>query len=171
MIKTSKNMANFLYFGIGLEKTNKFKPKKTSIFNLYNSYIHNYNKNPPTNGGQLYRSTRFSFLSYGLKYNVLKKHQLNFGLQGGGFILDNLGMVAYAHVYGISINPQIEYKFTFEKVKLGLDVNCYQLMGVFNNYAIDMGLKQGDYSYIIFNKMNFGYGLYASVNFNLTIKL
>jgi hypothetical protein len=167
----NKHSRNFLFFGIGLEKTNIFKPKKTIIFNFYNTYWHRFVKTPPNNEGNIYSSFRFSFLSYGVKYNLLKKHQLNFGIHAGGFGLDKLTMIQYAHVYGICVNPQIEFKYSFRKFYIGSDINLYQLFGHFKTYSKDNILTIWDHSYFIFEKSKIGFGLNASLNLNFTIKL
>ena len=114
----------FLSFGLALEKPTQNK-RLTTIGSFYNTYNNHFK-----NGG--HSAQRFTSLTYGFNYNLLKKHKLNLGLQLGFFLYDSyLYFQGTQHDYGITLSPQFEYRYCFKKFEIGIDMTYFGQFGKF----------------------------------------
>lgn len=94
------NGGQLFRFGTSLEKKTQNSKKTTvlSYFHSYDNYFQSFND-----------VVRYSSLTYGWKYNILKKNKLNFGVHGGLFLFDAYyGNLSVFHSFGVTIVPSVE---------------------------------------------------------------
>lgn len=117
------NGGHLFRLGTSLEKKlqNSKKMSVLSFFHSYDNYFQSFND-----------VARYSSLTYGWKYNILKKNKLNFGIHCGLFVFDTYyGNLSVFHSFGVTIIPSVEYKYCFKNYELGIDLFITSNLGKF----------------------------------------